>query len=386
MSDLDAAIDPQGPVNDATNPTSTRSSGWTLSLRPLALFFVSRLAVFLVVAATANILKQRISDGLVLWDSKWYLMIASSGYASHIPPGSGNPAQSDLGFFPLMPLFVRLVHDVTTLGFSTSAFVAVFLLGAGGSVAVWWMIHDLWGTRAADRATAFVVFSPGAFVLSYVYSEAATLLFVALCLLALRRHRWILAGLSAGVASAADPVAVAVVVPCIVGAYLAIRDRRELRSLWAPLLAPAGLIAFFTYLWIHTGSPLEWFKAQRAGWQGGTYFGSVPRAFGHLFSHGFQDPNYAVKAICIVAVIAMLIVFFKARPPATWVGYVVAVLALGIISPVIGVTPRLLLRDFPLLAVLGARLDGLWFEIVFGFFAVSMAALTVISNGPFWTP
>lgn len=386
MSDLGTAIDPTGPASDGVAPSLDPSSGWRLALRPLALFLASRLGVFMVVAATANILKQRVSDGLVLWDSKWYLMIASSGYVRHIPPGSGNPAQSDLGFFPLLPIFVRLVHNVTTLGFSSSAFIAVFLLGAGASVAVWWMIHDLWGVRAADRGTAFVVFSPGAFVLSYVYSEAATILFVALCLLALRRRRWILAGLAAGVASAADPVAVAVVVPCIVGAYVAIRDHRELRALWAPILAPAGLLAFFTYLWVHTGSPLEWFKAQRAGWQGGTYFGSVPRAFGHLFAHGFEDPNYAVKAICIVAVIAILVVFFRARPPATWIGYVVAVLALGIISPVIGVTPRLLLRDFPLLAVLGARLNGLWFEIIFGLFAVSMAALTVISNGPFWTP
>ena len=59
-------------------------------------------------------------------------------------------------------------------------------------------------------------------------------------------------------------------------------------------------------------------------------------------------------------------IFFRARPPATWVGYVVAVLAFGAISPVIGVTPRLLLRGFPLLGVVGAKLPPLWFEVVLG--------------------
>ena len=386
MPDLGATIEPTGPNPSLEGSTATEPGPLKKSLRPMGIFLASRLGVLLVVAGVANLLNQSIASSLAVWDSKWYLQIAQHGYVSKIPPGTGNPAQSDLGFFPLLPLFIRLVHVVTGLDFRPASFVAVFLLGLGASVAVWWMLHDLWGTRAADRGTALIFFSPGALVLSYVYSEAATILFVALCLLALRQKRWLLAGLAAGVASAADPVSCAVIVPCVVASVLAIRRERDFTSLLAPILAPVGIASFFIYLWVHTGSPFEWFRAQRAGWQSGTYFGSIPRALGHFFSQGFLDPNYAVKAISIFAVAGLLVVFFRARPPATWVSYVIAVLAFGVISPVIGVTPRLLLRGFPLLGAVGARLEGYWFELLLGFFALAMAGLTVLSGGPHWTP
>ena len=195
------------------------------------------------------------------------------------------------------------------------------------------------------------------------------------------------AGLCAAVATTADPVGSAAVVPCVVACILAVRASRDWRSLAAPLLAPLGVLAFFGYLWAHTGSPLEYFKAQRAGWQGGTYFGSVPSAFGHLLGHWFADPDYAVKAVSIVVAVALLVIFFRARPPATWVAYVVAVLFFGVVSPVIGVTPRLALRAFPLLGVVGARLPPLWFEAVLGLSALCMAALGVMAmGGPLWTP
>ena len=129
---------------------------------------------------------------------------------------------------------------------------------------------------------------------------------------------------------------------------VAIRDQPGVAALWAPLLAPLGIVAFFLYLWAHTGSPFEYFRAQRAGWQGGDLLRRDPRSpSGTCSRHLFADPDYAVKAVSAVVVVALLVIFFRARPPATWIGYVVAVLALGAISPVIGVTPRLLLRGLP---------------------------------------
>ena len=63
------------------------------------------------------------------------------------------------------------------------------------------------------------------------------------------------------------------------------------------------------------------------------------------------------------------------------------VLVLGAVSPVIGVTPRLLLRGFPLLGVVGAKLPPLWFEAVLGLSALCMAALGMMAmGGPLWTP
>jgi Glycosyltransferase family 87 len=298
-----------------------------------------------------------------------------------------NVAQADLGFFPLIPLLTRFTHLITGFDWRVAGLVTTFVLGLAAAVAVWWMLRDLFGQSGADRGTALVLFSPGALVLSFVYSEAAVICFVACALMALRRHRWVIAGLCAAVATAADPIGSAAIVPCVVAAVIAIRARGEWKALAAPILAPLGIGAFFCYLWAHTGSPFEYFRAQRAGWQSGYYFGGIPGAFSHLFSHFFADPDYAVKAVSVLVVVVLLVIFFRARPPGTWIGYVVGVLAIGAISPVIGVTPRLVLRGFPLLGVVGAKLPPLWFEVVLGLSALCMAALAMMAmGGPLWTP
>jgi hypothetical protein len=358
-----------------------------LSLRAVGIYVASRIGMTLVATAVASDVHQPVLKSLTPWDSYWYLQIARSGYVDHIPPGHGNPAQSDLGFFPLIPLVTRATHLVTGTSWEVAGVLTTFLLGLAAAVAVWWMLHDLFGRTGADRGTALVFFSPGALVLSMVYSEAGTILFVACALLALRRSRWVVAGLCAAVATTADPVGAAAIVPCVVAAVLAIRRRGEWKALLAPLLAPLGIGSFFAYLWAHTGTPFEYFHAQRAGWQGGTFFNGIPGSFAHLFSGWFADPDYAVKAVSALVAVALLVVFFRARPPGTWIGYVLAVLAFGAISPVIGVTPRLVLRGFPLLGVVGAKLPPVWFEAVLGLSALCMAALGMMAmGGPLWTP
>jgi hypothetical protein len=359
---------------------------WLLSLRPLALFVASRVGVVLVVGATALTTHRTVMRQLVGWDSKWYLMIAERGYAHAIPAGSGNAAQSDLGFFPLLPLLIRAVHELSGLGYPVAGLVTTTILGLGGSVAVWWLLDGTFGKSGADRGTAMILLSPAAFVLSMVYSEGAIILFVACTLLALRRRRWWLAGLLAALATATDPIGCAAIVPCVVACTLAIRREGEWRALAAPVIAPLGVGVFFVFLWRHTGSPLTYLRAQRAGWQRGTLGGAIPKTFENFWRHGFHDVNVGVKAMSALAALLMLLAFFRAHPLAPWIGYVGAVIVMGVVSPVIGITPRLLLRGFPLVGVTGARLPPVWFEVVLGLSALCLAALTVASASPWWTP
>ncbi|MDA8367558.1 MAG: hypothetical protein M0Z62_11475 [Actinomycetota bacterium] len=358
-----------------------------LSLRPIGIFVASRLGTLMIAGAVAYAKQQPLSKSLIVWDSGWYLSIARSGYAHSVPATFGNPAQTNLGFFPLLPLLVRITHLVTGLSINRSGLVTTFAVGLVAAVAVWWLVRDVYGDSAADRGTALVFFSPGAFVLSLVYTEGATIALVAFALLALRHRRWLAAGLLAGVATAADPVATAAVVPCAIAAYQAIRLRGEWRALLAPLLAPLGIGTFFLYLWFYTGSPLEWFNAQRHGWQGGSYFWGVPGSLMTVVRDGVAYPNATVKTLSAVVAIPLVVLFLRARPPATWIGYSLTVLGFGILSPIIGITPRLILRGFPLLAVAGARLRRPWFEALLGLSALCLAALAVLAMGsPGFTP
>jgi hypothetical protein len=381
-------VAPEAQLDDVATRKGGLRRFTRLSARPVVIYLLSRAGVLLIAGAVASNAREHFTKALIVWDGPWYLSIARSGYVTAIPPGSSsNSAQSNLGFFPLLPLLIRGTHDVTGFDLGVSGLVITFVVGLFAAVAVWWLLLGFFGESGATRGTALVFFSPGALVLSLVYTEGLTILLVACVLIALRRRRWLLAGLCAALATSADPVGSAVIVPCAIASYLAIRARGEWRSLLAPALAPLGVGAFFAFLWAHTGSPFEWFDAQRAGWQTGSFGGSVPTAVAAVWRHGFANPDAMVKVISLLVAIGLLVVFLRAHPPAPWVGYTVCVLVIGIASPIIGVTPRLLLRSVPLLGVVGARLDTKWFEIILGFSALCMAALAVLAmGGDRWTP
>lgn len=353
---------------------------------PLSIFLVSRVVVWSLFGALGVSEGHSVMHLLGSWDSKWYLTVAHNGYATAIPAGVGKLAQTDLGFFPLLPILIRATHVLTGLGFGVSAVLTSTVLGALAAVALWWLLAETYDLAAAELGTALVFFSPAAFVLAMFYSESAIILFVSLCLLMLGRRQWILAGLAAALATSADPVAVAVVVPCVVAAIGAIRSRRDYGALAAPLLAPVGVGAFFIYLWAHTGSFFQWFHAQRNGWQEGAYGSGLPHAFAHVWNLGFADPNDTVRVLSAIATLAMLMAFARARPPLTWTVYVAVVLAMGLYSPIVGITPRLLLRGFPLFAALGVGRSPRAGAALLVLSTSALAVLTILSATWHWTP
>ena len=355
--------------------------------RPLLIFLASRLAVLSMVGAAGVALRRPVSTILVGWDAKWYLMIASKGYVHHIPHlGTEARNQSDLGFFPLLPLIIRCVHLVSGLAWSTSGFLAVTFTGITASLALWCMLRDRFALDATARGIALILLSPCALAFSYVYSEGLILTGVALSLFLLGRKRWLLAGLAASLATAADPVGCAAFFPCAVAAYLAIRQDREWKALLAPFASLIGVTSFFGYLWIHAGSPFTWFDAQRAGWQGGIYGLGVPNAVWTVLAHGFHNVNPPVKVASFLIAIWLVVRFVKVAVPPTWRAYVYSVLAFGLLSPIIGITPRILLRDGPLLGTVGATLDRFRYTIVLSVSLVALCALTILASTPKWTP
>lgn len=348
-----------------------------LSAAPAGIFTATRAAMVLVAAAVAADERTGILHALVRWDSNWYLTVAEHGYPSVLPTAG---TSSPLGFFPLLPLAIRLVERVTGVSYVAAGIGVTFAGGLIGAVVVWWLLCDSDGRLAANRGTALVFLSPGAFVLSMIYSESLLIPLVAGALLALRRRRWLVAGVLAGLATATDPLAGAVVLACAATAAVAIWKRRDWWSLVAVVLSPWGIAAFFAYLWVHTGTPLAWYIAQRRGWQGGAFGTAVVNDVTAVL-HGSHDPNLTIRLASLVACVLLLAALAWIRPHVSIVAYVIGLLALAVASPIVGITPRVLLRGFPLLAVVGARLRGGWFEGVLGFSAVSMAALAVLSMG-----
>ena len=350
------------------------------------LVLASRAVVLLVLASVAKVRGDSFVTYLTGWDSAWYLRIAHYGYVSVIPPGHGSPAQCDLGFFPLVPLFVRATHTLSGLSWNSAALLSTGIVSIAAGVVLWLLLTDVVPSDAAKRGVALVYFSPAALVLSMVYSEAYLIFFVSLSLWALRHQKWMLGGVAAACATALDPLGVAACVPCAWAAYEAIRADRNWRSLLAPALSPLGVVIFFTYLWRHTGHFFEWFRAQRVGWQQGPLGTGVPYDLFQFIAHFFRDINPAVKSLGLVALIGMGWWMWRNRPPRVWLAYIGAVIALASLSPIIGFSPRVLLRAFPLFAFVGATLPRRWYPMVVGASSAAMVCLAVLSTSVAWTP
>ena len=379
-----SATSSRAPADESRRPglaAAVRDSG-----PAVAVYAASRFVVMLVLALVGLVRHQSLGHYLARWDSHWYLSIARHGYVTSIPPGHGTAAQVNLGFFPLLPALVRAVHLLTTMSYPVAGEAVGVLSGASAAVALWWMVDDYYGRRVATTSVALVFFSPAAVVFSLVYSEGLIITLAAATLLALRRRRWILAGVVAALATACDPVASAVIAPCLVAASSAWRSDRDARAWWAPALAPLGVVSFFVFLWFHTGSPLSWYFAQRAGWQAGPLGTGVAYALYRVAVHGVADLNSLVKTITLAATVAVVVLWRRLRPPATWTAYTATVLFFGVLSPIVAISPRLALRGFPLFAFVaaGAPRRALVTTLVVG--GVGMCLLCVASTTLAWTP
>jgi hypothetical protein len=148
-----------------------------------------------------------------------------------------------------------------------SALVVSVLACYVALVVVHRLAADLLGPELGRRTTFYLIAFPTGFFLLAGYNES---LFIALAvgsMYAMRRRRWWLAGLLAGLASASRLAGVLLIV-VFVYEYLRQRDfsLRAVRPglLWAGL-APAGLVAYAAYCWSAFHDPL-FFQNQQAVW------------------------------------------------------------------------------------------------------------------------
>lgn len=344
-------------------------------LRALGVFAASR-AVVLVALWLASRLRPELTMGAAVsgWDGGWYLLAAEQGYPSELPEGA-----STIAFFPLYPALVRAVAEVPGLTPIGAGVVVGGLAGLAAAAVIWVLARHLAGEEAADRTVALFAFFPGSFVLSMVYAEGTMLALAAGCLWALVTRRWLLAGVLAALATASRPNALALVAACGWASVVAIRRRREWRSLVAPALAPLGLLAFFAFLWARTGEATAWFQTQRAGWGERVVPWALVDDVRQLAADPFTDMNNTIVVTGAVVAVAGLVLLARARLPGEVVVYTVAVLALAFVSETLGPRPRFVLAAFPLFVAAAVHLRGTAFTTVLAMSACTLGAFTVLT-------
>jgi hypothetical protein len=351
------------------------AAAWRTSLiRAGVAFVLSRVAVLLGAGVVAAQRALEITDqggerptsavGLVTevltsWDGRWYLEIVRGWYPRSIPPDiTYEQLEARAAFFPGYPALVRLVDRILPGGDTLAAIVVVTVLGALAVFMVGVLAQEVFGPVVAGRAMVLMAVFPGAFVLSFAYSEALMLVLSALCLLLLIRERWELAGLAAALGTATRPNAVALIAACAVASFLAIRERREWRSLVAVALAPIGFVGFQLWLDIHTGERGAWFRVQREAWDEGTSFGATAlSSFSDFLRSPFSSPTDLLTAASLLALGIMVWAAWRQRLPWPLVAYSVVIIGLMVLPSTVTARPRFVYTAFPLLIAVAAWLE-----------------------------
>ena len=366
---------PRSPAGGRLASRRRRVPGAARAWRPVVLLLVVRGATTAVLGLLRPLTHPAPWD-LGVWDGAWYLRAAEHGWPHGVPSG-----QSTLAFFPAFPLAIRAVHAVVPVGWSLAGALTSLLTQVAMAVAIWLLGGDLWGEEAADRATLLVLVFPGAFIFALYYAEPLMLACSAVCLLALRRRWWVLAGVAGALATSARPNGVAVVVACAVAAYQATRRGRELRSLVAVAIAPVGVVAWFAYLWATTGTPTAWLQAERRGWGERVEPVAVVHLAGSWLRHGvLAHPEEYVTVVSTAGAAVLVAVLVRSRVPATWIAYTAVVLVMALMSKTLGLRPRFVLTAFPLPVVLGRRLRGAALAVAAAAGGVLLLGLLVVTT------
>ena len=174
-------------------------------------------------------------------------------------------------FFPGFPAVIRFVVLVTSLSYANSAIIVTSIFGIASAVAVFLAVREVFGSAIANRTVLLYVFFPASYVLSMAYTEGIFVTFAALCLFALSRRYFVIAGLCAVAASLTRDVGVVLIACVAVVAIPAILEGKErVRPLIGLLISPVGFVGWLVYSWHETGTPFAFMKAEK--YWGGAHF------------------------------------------------------------------------------------------------------------------
>ncbi|MGB3769108.1 MAG: hypothetical protein WA947_21335 [Phormidesmis sp.] len=201
-----------------------------------------------------------------VWDSYWYMDIVQNGYSTvgRLPEF---PTQTNLVFFPLYPLLIKLVGYLTGGDYFVAGLLISNLCLLLSCYLLYLLVKLDHGKKIARRAVKYVFLFPISFVLSGLFTESLYLCLTLLCFYLARRRQWWLAGVCGAALSATRALGVLIVLPLAFEYMRSIRFRpRAIRwnSLFV-LLVPLGLAAFSFYSYRLTGDFL-FFKDNQAAW------------------------------------------------------------------------------------------------------------------------
>lgn len=206
--------------------------------------------------------------GWVGWDSSWYMRIAEEGY--RFTPGE----QSSVAFFPVYPLAIRAVEVLGPNVYQAGVLVTLLCGPLALMLFLRWARFRVEEPLALQAALLLALYPFTFFLYGVMYSDALFLLLVVGAFLLLEKGHLGPAVLLGVVATAARPVAPAVVLGLLARRLEWKRERGERWTAldFLPVLSALGFILYMLYLDQRFDAPFAFVEAQAAwgqeqGWR-----------------------------------------------------------------------------------------------------------------------
>lgn len=213
------------------------------------------------------------------WDSGWYSTIIREGYQLE----GDYTSQQNVVFFPLYPLLVKAMVNLTGWHWITSGVVVSHVAFGLALVLFYRFLDRVADQKIARLGTALMAFSPYGVFFSVVYTESLFLLCFVAMLYFWTRQRLVAAGAAAGFASATRLHGVVLALPFVLVAIKWLYRYRRLpdwRIILGGFLSVLGVIGFMGYLYALSGDWLLIPKLQNMAWNHASFsFGQLATTF-----------------------------------------------------------------------------------------------------------
>lgn len=298
------------------------------------------------------------------WDGGHFLGIAEFGYSQKF----------QYAFFPLYPLIIRLVNEITH-NFFWSAILISILSAFLGMHLLYQMVSIFFDKKLAEKVIILILFFPTSFFFLTAYSEGLFFLLVIATFYFLKKKQLFFATVLASLASVTRLAGLSLILGLIVEVVVTYGINKKN---WYILLAPLGFLIYCWYLYSKMGDPFYFIVAE-LHWQRGITIPTVSfwETIKSLSQSGFINNNFTAFLDLIFAIlgVGLAIRTFRFLPPSFSIYSLVSVL-LPLFTPTLASMPRFLLPIFPIFILLAQTKNK---YLNFGYQLISIMLLSIFT-------
>ena len=372
-------------------------------LHALLIVISSRLVLFLALLFSVRFIPPSVmasGEGalpwyqyLLRWDAGWYLRIARDGYSFN-----GNDSiQQPVVFGPLYPLISKGVALLLGIPYGAALVIVSNLLIFIAALLVFKLIREDYGNEVALYALSALCFFPTALFFSAGYTESLALLLIVLFFLRLKRGRFLLASLFAGLALATRVTNIVLILPLFWELWRAFSKdvgRMVRVGIACTVIATSGLWLYMIYLWAEFNRPLAVITNHRA-WNGTGSWEELLRVitlqpFLHLADVWRAGPVPETLSPWFYLLFIILLIFFRKLLPASYSLYTLGLLLMPYLissgNEGFRSFSRYLLLAFPVFITMGEKFSRrAWLGLaVIGLFAALLFMHAALYAQAYW--